>query len=91
MVKNNERTITRLLTLCVSISTILRILLKLKNKSHHNQWTLAENQLKTVRGNKQKEVTLMKKVQQERAVTQRAFNQLINLQAISDMKIRMQN
>jgi hypothetical protein len=91
MVKINERTITRLLTLCVSISTTLKILLKLKNKSHHNLWTLAENQSKTVRGNKQKEVTLMKKDQQERAVTQRAFNQLIKLQVIRDMKIHMQN
>jgi hypothetical protein len=44
-----------------------------------------------VRGNKQKEVTLMKKDQQERAVTQRAFNQLIKLQVIRDMKIHMQN
>ncbi len=91
MVKNNERIITRLLTLFVSISTILKILLKLKNKSHHNPWTLAENQLKTVRGNKQKEVTLMKKDQQKRAATQRAFNKPINPQVISDMKIHMQN
>jgi len=74
-----------------STSMTLKILPRLKNKSHLSPWILDGNRLKIAQENRQNAAIHRRRALRERAAIPQAFNKLINLQVISGTTIQMSN